>query len=149
MSTLAMSRAEREEFLAGTHVAIVSIADGERAPLTLPVWYRYERGGSIFFVTAARSRKAALIRRAARLSLCVQTETVPYQYVTVEGRAQVLGEPDPAIDVRAVALRYLGPQMGEMYLTMTAADHAPGMNVLVRVDPGRWLTADFAKMSPA
>jgi hypothetical protein len=32
---------------------------------------------------------------------------------------------------------------------MTAADHAPGMNVLVRVDPERWLTADFAKMSPA
>jgi nitroimidazol reductase NimA-like FMN-containing flavoprotein (pyridoxamine 5'-phosphate oxidase superfamily) len=146
--TLGMTRAEREAFLAGTHVAIVSVADGVRGPLTVPVWYRYEPGGVVFFVTAKASRKAGLIRTAGRLSLCVQTETPPYLYVTVEGPARLLGEPDREVDVRAIAHRYLGEQMGEMYLTLTAEQHAPGLNVVVRLDPERWITADFRKMVP-
>ena len=146
--TLAMTRAEREAFLAGTHVAIVSVADGARGPLAVPVWYRYEPGGAVFFVTAKASRKAALIRSAGRATLCVQTETAPYLYVTVEGPARLLAEPDREVDVRAIAHRYLGPAMGEMYLSLTAAQHEPGMNVLVRLDPERWLTADFGKMAP-
>jgi len=34
-----MSVAEREEFLAGVHVGVLSVAEGEgRAPLAAPVW---------------------------------------------------------------------------------------------------------------
>jgi len=145
--SLAMSKAEREAFLAATHVAIVSVADGNRGPLSVPVWYRYERGGAVFFVTGGRSRKAALIRATGRLTLCVQTETAPYQYVTVEGPARIVGPPDHAVDVRAVALRYLGEQVGEMYLAVTAAERGAQENVLVRLDPERWLTVDYRKMA--
>ena len=146
MSSLSMSRTQREAFLTGTHVAVVSVADGERGPLTLPVWYRYEPGGAVCFVTGGTSRKLALIRKAGRVSLCVQTETAPYEYVVVEGPATI-GQPDYERDIRAVALRYLGAEVGEMYLAITAEQRAAEGEVLVSVRPERWLTADFHKMT--
>ena len=143
MSSLAMSRAEREAFLAETHVAIVSIAEAGRGPLTVPVWYRYAPGDAVRFVTGARSRKATLIERAGRIGLCVQTETPPYRYVSVEGPV-TLGEPDPQRDVRETAIRYLGEQMGEMYLAMMADEPEPV--VLVALRPERWYSVDYSKL---
>ena len=143
MSSLTMSRAERETFLAATHVAIVSIAEPERGPLTVPVWYRYEPGDAVRFVTGARSRKANLIRQSGRIGFCVQTESAPYKYVSVEGPA-TFGEPDYERDVRQVALRYLGKEMGEMYLAMMAAEPEP--NVLVIMRPERWYSVDYSKL---
>ena len=147
MSSLSMRRTEREAFLAGTHVAIVSVVDDGRGPLTVPVWYRYEPGGEVRFVTGRTSRKLDLIKKAGRLSLCVQTETAPYEYVTVEGPATV-GEPDYERDIRGVAIRYLGDRLGETYLAMTAEQRVAEGEVLVSVHPERWLTADFHKMTP-
>jgi hypothetical protein len=72
----------------------------------------------------------------------VQTETPPYKYVTIEGPVTVAGKPDFERDVRAVAIRYLGEQMGEMYLAATAAEHEAA--VLVRITPERWETVDFS-----
>jgi PPOX class probable F420-dependent enzyme len=141
--SLAMSKSEREAFLAATHVAVISIARNGRGPLAVPVWYRYEPGGPIKFVTGGKSQKADLIRRAGRLSLCVQTETPPYQYVSVEGPATI-GEPDFEPDVRQVAIRYLGKEMGEAYLKMTAEEHVGA--VLVTLTPERWLSVDYHKM---
>lgn len=142
MSSLAMSKQEREAFLAETHVAVVSIADGARGPLTVPVWYRYEPGGSLAFVTGGSSRKANLIRGAGRLGLCVQTETPPYKYVSIEGPATV-GVPNYERDIRQTAFRYLGPQMGEMYLAATAEERVE--SVLVSVRPERWFSVDYTK----
>ena len=51
----------------------------------MPIWYSYEPGGTMSFITGRTSRKAALIEREQRLSLCAQTEEAPYRYVTVEG----------------------------------------------------------------
>ena len=141
--SLAMSRAEREAFLAATHVGIVSITEEGRGPLTIPVWYRYEPGGELRFATGDTSRKARLLQRAGRASLCVQTETPPYKYVSVEGPISIAGAPDHERDVREVALRYLGPEMGEMYLAATVAEHENA--VLVRLRPEGWLTADFSR----
>ena len=143
--SLAMSKAEREAFLADTRVAIISIADPSgRGPLTVPVWYSYTPGGPIRFVTARGSRKAQLLRGAGRASVCVQTETPPYKYVSIEGSA-TFGEPDFERDIRSMAYRYLGEQMGEMYLQTTADERAA--NVLVTVMPERWLSVDYTKMA--
>ena len=40
----AMTKAEREAFLADVHVAVVSIPEAGRGPLTVPVWYGYDVG---------------------------------------------------------------------------------------------------------
>ena len=39
--SLAMSRAEREAFLAALHVGVISISESGRGPLTVPIWYAY------------------------------------------------------------------------------------------------------------
>ena len=141
--SLAMSRSEREAFLAETRVAIVSIAEPDRGPLAVPVWYRYAPGGEVRFATGETSRKARLVRRAGRASLCVQTETAPYLYVSVEGPTTV--EPvDFERDTREMALRYLGPQMGEAYLASVYPNGTSG-ELIVRLRPERWWSADFRK----
>ena len=141
--SLAMSKPEREAFLAGLHVGVISVAADGRAPLTVPILYSYAPGGVVRFVTGSGSKKAALIRKAGRLSLCVQTETAPYQYVSIEGTATI-GHPDFERDIRAMAYRYLGEQMGEMYLQRTANERVN--TILVSVKPERWLTVDYTKM---
>jgi PPOX class probable F420-dependent enzyme len=141
--SLVMSRAEREAFLAETHVGIVSIHEEGRGPLSVPVWYRYEPGGEVRFATGDTSRKARLIKRAGRVSLCVQTETPPYLYVSVEGPTTI-AKVDFERDIREMALRYLGPRMGEAYLAATYPN-ATSTEVLVRLSPERWWSADFRK----
>lgn len=141
--SLAMSRAEREAFLAETHVAIVSITEDGRGPLTVPVWYRYAPGGAVRFATGPVSRKARLLKRAGRASLCVQTERPPYLYVRVEGPT-TLETVDFERDTREMALRYLGPQMGEAYLSATYPA-GTSAEVIVRLRPERWWSADFRK----
>src|SRR5262249_19318144 len=145
--SLIMSRPEREAFLADTHVAIVSIADAGRGPLAVPVWYRYAPGGDVYFATGPESRKLGLLRSAGRASLCVQTEEPPYLYVSVEGPTTI--EPiDFERDVREMALRYLGPKMGEMYLASTYPG-GTSTEVRVRLRPQRWASADFRKFGGA
>ena len=140
--SLAMSKSERETFLAGTHVGILSVAHPGRGPLAVPVWYDYPPGKDVRIVTGSGSRKMPLLREANRASLCVQIETPPYRYVTVEGPITI-GRPDFARDVRQVALRYLGDQMGEAYLQATTAEHETAL--LVSLRPVRWLSADFSR----
>jgi len=141
---LTMTKAEREAFLAETHVGILSVMEPGRAPLSLPVWYRYEPGGAIRISTGGASRKAQLLRQAGRASFCVQTETPPYKYVSVEGPV-TFGVVDRERDVREMAHRYLGEQLGEWYVQSTAAEQAGA--VLVMLEPQRWRTVDYAKMS--
>ena len=144
--SFAMTRAEREDFLAETRVGILGVVEPRRGPLTVPVWYHYEPGGVVRVVTGAASLKGRLLRAAGRMSLCAQTETPPYKYVSVEGPV-AFAEPDFARDVRAVAIRYLGEQMGQLYLDMTAAERATEPSVLVELRPERWRSVDYGKMT--
>jgi len=143
---MSMSKSEREAFLAQTRVAIVSVAEDGRGPLTIPVWYHYEPGGVVRFVTGADSKKAGLMRKAGRIGLCVQSETPPYQYVSIEGPISISTEVDYERDVRSMALRYLGNEMGEMYLAVTASERETMSTVLVTLRPERWLSVDYNKM---
>jgi nitroimidazol reductase NimA-like FMN-containing flavoprotein (pyridoxamine 5'-phosphate oxidase superfamily) len=141
--SLAMTKQEREAFLAEVHVGVISIPEPGRGPLTVPVWYAYEPGGELRVVTARTSRKGQLLAQAGRCSLCAQTETPPYKYVSVEGPIVAIEAVQLERDLRPLARRYLGRQMGDQYVERTAAAH--GDNVLVRMRPERWLTVDFAK----
>src|SRR2546429_9697959 len=83
--SLTMTNEEREAFLADVHVAVISVAEDGHGPLVVPIWYSYEPGGEVRIITGRTSRKGKLLERAGRFSLCVQTETLPYKYVSVEG----------------------------------------------------------------
>ena len=106
MSTLTMTRDEREGFLADLHVGVISIAEGEGRTLSAPIWYDYEPGGELWIVTDASSRKGRAIARSGRFSLCAQTEQAPYKYVSVEGPISSSRRSDFAAEERPMAHRY-------------------------------------------
>lgn len=142
--SLTMTVAERETFLADLHVGVLSVAaDGGRPPLSVPIWYLYEPGGELFFITGGHSRKTALIRAAGSFTVCVQTERSPYRYVTVEGP---LATVDPTTDRerRVMADRYLGEEEGGRYFAATPEEEVQD-SVTVRMRPARWLSADFGR----
>ena len=72
--SLRMTKAEREEFLAGLHVGIISIAEPGRGPLSVPIWYGYEPGGELWIVTEGDSRKGSLLKQVERFSLGMRSE---------------------------------------------------------------------------
>jgi nitroimidazol reductase NimA-like FMN-containing flavoprotein (pyridoxamine 5'-phosphate oxidase superfamily) len=134
-----MTREEREAFLAGVHVGILAIDEPGRGPLALPIWYVYEDGALLMNVDHG-SRKADLVRAAGRATLTVQSEDAPYKYVCVEGPATV---EEGWYDQRAMATRYLGPELGEWYAN---ENPATADSVKVKLVPQRWRTYDFAKL---
>ena len=111
----------------------------------MPIWYVYDAGGELRVVTARASQKGRLLARAGRFSLCAQTETPPYQYVSVEGPIIATEAADLERDIRPLAHRYLGADMGDRYIERTRDEHERAENVLIRMRPERWLSADFAK----
>ena len=143
MSKTTMTKAEREAFLAETHVGVFSVTEPERGPLSVPVWYHYEPGGVVRFTTGGGSKKATLMRASGRASFLVQTETAPYKYASIEGPVRIVGEPDFERDVRAMAVKYLGKEMAEAYLVSIATEYQD--IVLVELTPERWLTVDYSK----
>jgi hypothetical protein len=63
--------------------------------------------------------------------------------VSVEGPVTIERGFD-ADERRAIAHRYLGPELGDKYYDGTAADAED--NVTVRLTPERWLSVDYNKM---
>ncbi|OBH75919.1 pyridoxamine 5-phosphate oxidase [Mycobacterium scrofulaceum] len=136
----AFTESERQEFLAGLHVAVLSVdAPDGRPPASVPIWYDYTPGGNIRIMTGASSRKARLIERAGKVTLVVQREEPPYQYVVVEGSIVDTANPAPTDVQEAIAIRYLGEEGGRAFIrSMEGVDE-----VMFTIRPDRWLTADF------
>ena len=131
---------ERQEFLAAKHVAVLSVAADTRPPASVPMWYDYTPGGDIRINTGAGARKSKLIEQAGAVTLVVQNEEPPYQYVVVEGTVVETTKPTP-VDVREeIAIRYLGDEGGRAFVQSLAGQES----VLFTIRPDRWITADFS-----
>lgn len=132
---------ERQKFLAGKHIAVLSVAASDgRPPASVPIWYDYTPGGEIRINTGANRRKARLIQEAGVVTLVVQREELPYQYIIVEGTVIDAATPSP-LDIReAIATRYLGPEAGRAF-----AEQMNGReSVLFTIRPDRWITQDYS-----
>ena len=143
--SLAMTKQEREAFLADVHVGIISVPEEGRGPLTVPIWYAYEPGQELSIITSPSSRKGRLLARAGRFSLCAQQEALPYKYVSVEGPIVSTRPADREGDLGPIARRYLGAEQGDRYLEQTRDNPDYADNVLIRMRPERWLTVDYGK----
>lgn len=142
-----MTTEEREAFLTAVHVGVISIARPDRAPLAVPVWYSYTPGGELYVTTGAASRKAQTLREAGRFSLCAQSETPPYRYVTVEGAVTAVEAVDVERDLRPLARRYLGIEGGDRYVDEMGGSAVEQSDVVVRMRPQHWLAFDYGKES--
>jgi len=141
-----LTKEQREAFFTEPHVVVLSVANtGGRPPHSVPVWYAYEPGGNVTFFTNSLghvARKAALIRDAKTVSLCVQHEAVPYKYVTIEGT--VIGEDNPpsADQVLAIVRRYLPEDAAQGFANGEMARQNSPFTVFT-IRPDRWLSFDF------
>jgi hypothetical protein len=136
-----LTAVERERFLTEKHVGVLSVATGDRRPpASVPIWYDYTPGGNIRINTGASRRKAKLIERAGVVTLVVQREEQPYQYVVVEGTVVDTTTPTPLEVRKAIAIRYLGEDAGREFVR-SLGDYD---SVLFTIRPDRWLTADFS-----
>ncbi|MCZ6887091.1 MAG: pyridoxamine 5'-phosphate oxidase family protein [Gammaproteobacteria bacterium] len=141
----AMSQDEKEAFLADLHVGVLAINDGANGPLTAPIWYDYQPGGSLWFITGRNSRKGKRLEVGSRVSLVAQTEDAPYKYVSVEGPVTAIDAHDN--EILGMAIRYLGEEQGKAYAAASpdsSADAGSG-SIVVKVTPERWLTVDYSK----
>ena len=101
-----MTHEEREHYLADRHVGMLSVARMGKAPLVVPIWYDYEPGGELWVMTPRDSAKYKFLERENRFSLCVQTESWPYRYVSVSGPVTSV-EPRDETTVRSLVERYI------------------------------------------
>jgi nitroimidazol reductase NimA-like FMN-containing flavoprotein (pyridoxamine 5'-phosphate oxidase superfamily) len=112
---LRMSEDERQAFLAGVHIGVISIEREDGPPLSVPIWYGYEPGGNVWVTTGTDSLKSKLLNKAQRFSLCVQTEEAPfYSYVSVDGPVVSVEPTDEDRVGRPMAHRYFGAELGDM-----------------------------------
>jgi PPOX class probable F420-dependent enzyme len=132
---------ERQEFLAAKHVGVLSVAAADgRPPASVPIWYDYTASGNIRINTGTGTRKAKLIERAGVVTLVVQREEPPYQYVVVEGAVVDTTTPTPPEVREAIAIRYLGEEGGREFVRSMEGQES----VLFTIRPDRWITADFS-----
>jgi uncharacterized protein len=141
-----LSEAERQEFLAGTHVAVLTVAASDgRPPVAVPIWYDYIPGGNILINTAAGARKARLVSEAGAVTVLVQREEPPYRYVIVEGTVLDAATPSPREAREAIAARYLGAERARAFAESMDANGGHD-SVLFTIRPDRWITRDFSDL---
>ena len=140
--SLAMTEAERDAFLADLHVGVISIEQDGRPPLSVPIWYDYAPGVGVWVITGDASAKAKHLKASARFTLVAQSETPPtYRYVSVEGPIVETRPADLDADLRPMARRYFGDEIGNQYADATGVE---GQTVFV-MRPERWRTVDYRK----
>ncbi|KOT98444.1 pyridoxamine 5'-phosphate oxidase [Streptomyces sp. NRRL F-4711] len=143
-TVVALTREERETFLAEPHIAALAVDAGAgRAPLTVPIWYQYEPGGTVWVLTGRDSRKNELISRAGRFSLMVDRLEPTIRYVSVEGPVveTVTGTEK---HLREMSARYLPAEKVEGYVAFASAEH--GEQVLLRMRPEHWVSSDLGSV---
>ena len=104
---MALSKEEREQFLAEPHIAALSVSAGDkRGPLTVPIWYQYSPGGEPWVLTGAGSRKHRLIETQGEFTLMVERVEPTVRYVAVDGPVTRI---EPGTDDQLVEMtkRYL------------------------------------------
>lgn len=140
--SLKMTSEERDTFLTDLHVGVISIERADAAPLSVPIWYDYRPDVGVWVITGRDSEKGRALEAAGRYTLVAQSEEPPtYKYVSVEGPVVDVRDADRDADTRAMAHRYFGQSLGDMYIDSQADD---GSAVYV-MRPERWRTVDYSK----
>ncbi|MFI9822883.1 pyridoxamine 5'-phosphate oxidase family protein [Streptomyces sp. NPDC052013] len=141
---MALTREEREKFLAEPHIAAFSVDAGPgRAPLTVPIWYQYEPGGDVWIMTGLDSRKNQLISAAGRFTLMVDRLEPTIRYVSVEGPV-VETSPATLEQLWEISARYLPPEKVDGYVDFAWKNH--GEQVVLRMRPEHWVSSDLGQV---
>jgi PPOX class probable F420-dependent enzyme len=140
-----MSREQRERFLQGLHVAVLTTIADDGTPVPTPIWYAH-RDGMFYFRTADTSARIANIRRDPRVSICIQEERPPYKAVIAYGTATI--EPELKWLADWMPRRYLG-YIGAIAYNRVSQDNVErGEEVTIVVRPNRMTSFDYTPETP-
>lgn len=130
-----MPEHEVREFLsAGTRTGKLAVVRRDGSPLVVPIWFVVDDDGSLVFTTGAETVKGRAILRNPRVSVCVDRETPPFDYVRVDGVAEVRRDLVEMLPwATRIAARYMGAELAESYGRRNAVEG----ELLVRVRPTR------------
>ncbi len=125
-----MTSEQRAAFLREpVRAAVVATVRADGRPHAAPVWIAFDADGLVFN-TGADTVKGKNLARDPRLTICVQDDQPPFSFVTLEGRAELIDDPD---EVAAWAARIGGRYMGaDRAAEYGARNGVPG-ELLVRV----------------
>ncbi|MFG2553375.1 pyridoxamine 5'-phosphate oxidase family protein [Streptomyces sp. NPDC048581] len=141
---MALTREEREQFLAEPHVAALAVDAGAgRAPLTVPIWYQYAPGGDIWIMTGPDTRKNRLIQAAGRFSLMIDRLEPTIRYASVEGPV-IKTAPATLEHLREISARYLPAEKVDGYVDFASKNH--GEQVVIHMRPERWVSSDLGQV---
>jgi hypothetical protein len=138
---MALSKQDREAFLAEPHIGALSVSAGaDRGPLTLPIWYQYSPGGDLWVLTGTGSRKHRLIEAAGFFSLMAERLEPTTRYVSVDGAVTHI-EPGTDAQMDEMTRRYLSGAAADRYLEF--ARENLGEHVAIHMRPQHWLSSDM------
>jgi PPOX class probable F420-dependent enzyme len=113
------------------HTAKLAVVRADGSPLVAPVWIARD-GDQVVFMTSAATIKGKAILRDGRVSLCLDNESPPFDFVTINGTTTTSTDPDELLHwATRIAARYMGADVAEQFGRRNAV--APEM--VVRVTP--------------
>lgn len=117
--------------------AVLATTRADGRPHAVPVWIDVD-DGAVWFTTGADTVKGRNLARTGTATLCVQDDRPPFTFVTVEGRVDLIDDPD---EVRTWATRLGGRYMGAERAAEYGARNAVPGELLVRLTPTRVISA--------
>ena len=97
------------------HTGKLAVVRADGSPHVAPVWIARD-GDQIVFMTSAATVKGKSILRDGRVSLCVDNETPPFDFVTINGTTTTATDPDELLRwATLIAGRYMGADQAEQY----------------------------------
>jgi PPOX class probable F420-dependent enzyme len=116
---------------AGTRTGKLAYTSRDGRPLVVPVWFVVE-DDTLVFNTGKDTAKGRALARDPRTTLCVDTEEPPYQFVQVQGTAELSEEPGELVrTATAIGARYMGEDRAEEFAKRNGV---PG-ELVVRLRP--------------
>ena len=134
-----MTRAEIDAFIRATpaRTAAASTTRADGRPHVAPVWVDFD-GDRIVFNTGDGSVKGRSLRRDPRVALAFHDDVPPFNFVIVEGAAQLIDDVDVVTEwAGRIGARYMGENRAADY---AARNGVPG-EILVSVTPTKVIAA--------
>ncbi len=141
---LAMSKQERDDFLASERTCRVASIGRDGSPHVTPLWFAWD-GSALWLTSIVRSQRWTDLQRDSRVSVIVDAggPFTELRGVELRGRAEVVGEvprtgePVPELETpeRLFADKYAGGRV-----------HHDGRHAWLRVAPAKIVSWDFRKM---
>ncbi|MCY4528480.1 MAG: TIGR03618 family F420-dependent PPOX class oxidoreductase [Chloroflexi bacterium] len=97
------------DFLAPTKIAVVATVGQDGMPQLTPNWYVYQ-DGRIAISTTKQRLKYRHLMRDSRLAVCVLTEPLAQEYVSVRGTAEIIDDESIWPVTEAIVRRYVRPE---------------------------------------